>query len=512
MRKTSLIVCFSLVLTICSSIVNSEANGATESDLISAPSSGPGPGGYTRLLFQQEVGTHNYSVLPTELNDSYISVLPICGDGRKSECVESLEYREATNQEWKKAELTPRLNPNMSGIQAFRWPDNALQFYGDVTANQSTYRPAGATSRTWKLADATHAGGNEYLLSVTVSDLHETGRKNFNQSLSASLRAVKWITPPPYGKWDKTENSIVEFNLPTEIEFRVNINLGFLDGKLSNWYNGRLSNPAVTKANGILSISAKAVTVPIGGTDFFTCSSLTDKKRDYFQSRTFPGEDFFTGPMCNDRSGSSLGTSSADANAFKAFEAFESDLKEFGKNSYWSFEATSNAFNFCKTNNIAGFVSSDAMIYTKEPPYFNSSTSQLSYRIASTHQDKSGTLNRGKFHLVISQSVAECLWQLNPTELSTAVVQVVYSDGQPIVGTSTLKTESGWVYINVDNFTFSAPTLNVTLSNKSPAEKVVNAPSSAPVIKKRTIICIKGKSTKKITGINPKCPTGFKKK
>jgi hypothetical protein len=32
------------------------------------------------------------------------------------------------------------------------------------------------------------------------------------------------------------------------------------------------------------------------------------------------------------------------------------------------------------------------------------------------------------------------------------------------------------------------------------------------VTKKTTITCIKGKLTKKETGINPKCPAGYKKK
>jgi hypothetical protein len=34
----------------------------------------------------------------------------------------------------------------------------------------------------------------------------------------------------------------------------------------------------------------------------------------------------------------------------------------------------------------------------------------------------------------------------------------------------------------------------------------------APVVKATTITCVKGKTTKKVTGVNPKCPTGYKKK
>jgi hypothetical protein len=39
------------------------------------------------------------------------------------------------------------------------------------------------------------------------------------------------------------------------------------------------------------------------------------------------------------------------------------------------------------------------------------------------------------------------------------------------------------------------------------------ATASTPVSAvKKTITCIKGKTTKKVTGVAPKCPKGFKKK
>jgi hypothetical protein len=33
-----------------------------------------------------------------------------------------------------------------------------------------------------------------------------------------------------------------------------------------------------------------------------------------------------------------------------------------------------------------------------------------------------------------------------------------------------------------------------------------------PVVKATTITCVKGKTIKKVTAVNPKCPTGYKKK
>lgn len=53
-----------------------------------------------------------------------------------------------------------------------------------------------------------------------------------------------------------------------------------------------------------------------------------------------------------------------------------------------------------------------------------------------------------------------------------------------------------------------------------PEVKVIPSPMTSPVnvqanknsVKKISITCIKGKVTKKVTAVNPKCPTGFKKK
>jgi hypothetical protein len=50
-------------------------------------------------------------------------------------------------------------------------------------------------------------------------------------------------------------------------------------------------------------------------------------------------------------------------------------------------------------------------------------------------------------------------------------------------------------------------------------QEVAPAPTPSPVAtvkpaaaKKATITCVKGKTSKKVTAVNPKCPTGYKKK
>jgi hypothetical protein len=48
-------------------------------------------------------------------------------------------------------------------------------------------------------------------------------------------------------------------------------------------------------------------------------------------------------------------------------------------------------------------------------------------------------------------------------------------------------------------------TLEISITNG-----IVTAQSN--LTKKTTITCVKGKLTKKVTAVNPKCPTGYKKK
>jgi len=46
----------------------------------------------------------------------------------------------------------------------------------------------------------------------------------------------------------------------------------------------------------------------------------------------------------------------------------------------------------------------------------------------------------------------------------------------------------------------------------APAANPVQSNKSVMKSNKATITCIKGKISKKITGVNPKCPAGYRKK
>jgi hypothetical protein len=99
--------------------------------------------------------------------------------------------------------------------------------------------------------------------------------------------------------------------------------------------------------------------------------------------------------------------------------------------------------------------------------------------------------------------IARCLYGFSSAPIK-AEISITSDDGEKKVATTIVNEKNGWLYLSAKGFTFSAPTINVKLSQ----EKVV-----APVAQKKvTISCVKGKTTKKVTAVSPKCPAGYKKK
>jgi hypothetical protein len=101
------------------------------------------------------------------------------------------------------------------------------------------------------------------------------------------------------------------------------------------------------------------------------------------------------------------------------------------------------------------------------------------------------------------------------------------------------KDDGKWIRLGAYGFTFSSPTLKIKLAQggasdpakaavkeevppapekPAPKEEVAktNTNPAAPAEVKKNVIksisCVKGKIVRKISGTNPKCPAGFKKK
>jgi hypothetical protein len=95
----------------------------------------------------------------------------------------------------------------------------------------------------------------------------------------------------------------------------------------------------------------------------------------------------------------------------------------------------------------------------------------------------------------------------------SASISIISIDGSNQIATIATSEKDGLIHLGAYGFTFSSPTLRVKLSQDAvvPTPTATVTPKSA-TSKKTTITCIKGKTIKKVTAVNPKCPSGYKEK
>jgi hypothetical protein len=164
---------------------------------------------------------------------------------------------------------------------------------------------------------------------------------------------------------------------------------------------------------------------------------------------------------------------------------------------------------------LSGIVTTNSTMYIGAPPTFDSSEGTLDYKVTSPHSLPDGSDFKGMYNLLIKSDVARCIYGFTSAPVS-AKISIVSADGTNQVATTLFGERSGWMYLKANNFTFSAPTLKVKLtqevakSDPTPTPSASTAPIAA--VKKATITCVKGKTSKKVTAVKPVCPTGYKKK
>ena len=223
---------------------------------------------------------------------------------------------------------------------------------------------------------------------------------------------------------------------------------------------------------------------------------------------------------------------SVNFDKFALFAAFENHLKPFspkaennGRNIlretnsiFWNFGA--NAYtgnNACSANKtkLHGMVVTNAPIFETGPPVFKDGS--LNYRVAGVHTNVDGSLFQGRYTYIVRSDTARCYYGFSDAPI-VASVEVVSADNSAQIATvlvSENKT-TGFIKLQANNFTFSAPTIKVKLMQDKPIVpakiEASAAPKSSVAKKVITITCAKGKISKKYSGANPKCPSGYKKK
>lgn len=174
-----------------------------------------------------------------------------------------------------------------------------------------------------------------------------------------------------------------------------------------------------------------------------------------------------------------------------------------------------NCFAQAGKDKLIGLVTTNAPIYDSGAPAFKDGA--LSYKVAGLHFKADRSVFKGSYDLAIRSDVARCLYGFSNAPIR-ASVSVLSSDGSTQDVASELVTEkNGWMTLSAKNFTFSQPTIKVKLLQDKPVNSGTETSKQAAAVKKivpklKTINCVKGKATKKVSGSNPKCPTGYLQK
>jgi hypothetical protein len=160
---------------------------------------------------------------------------------------------------------------------------------------------------------------------------------------------------------------------------------------------------------------------------------------------------------------------------------------------------------FNDKSKLLGLVTTNASTFLPFPPSFDGSN--LNYKVGGAHHLEDGvTLTKGVYDLALRSDFARCLYGFSNAPIKAAVTISYGQEGAQNVATETVTEDKAkeWIYISAKNFTFSAPTIKVRFTQDK-----VAAPTP---MRKITITCVKGKTTKKVTAVAPVCPKGFQKK
>ena len=447
---------------------------------------------------------YSYRVRPSEVVDPtrslphYQAILPACVTPSDMTCIESVESRKVGEDTWTKGTLSAnQLDAKKLQIPKDRVPREFE--YGTWSEDQLSQLAAGGVASSWELPTTPHEFGVHYLAIVQFKSSTLTERSAFNPELDFSelngmIRPWYWKCAEMGFNCDSVglELGKSPFEFPTDSEFRITIRTNFISSKIGTWVVGRLEKPTVDFSSDKLIISGRPVVYPMGFSMLDTqeeCFAKIEKVLNKFFPRA-PG-------FCSNSSG--FMTNSNDEVALPLFDAVAENVIQNAATSRWTFSnaKSSNKVETCQDPKSFSFATSNAMLYSVNPPVWDKQSSTLSYRIASTHLDRNGNVNKGSYSLAISKKKADCLWKFD-TAKASATISITNSEGTQNIAVSSLRTSKDWIYFDASGFTFSAPEIKVKLIN--------NAANAAM----KSITCTKGKQSKKVSGVSPKCPTGFK--
>jgi hypothetical protein len=394
----------------------------------------------------------------------------------------------------------------------------------NVTADPRNGLPEGSTDGVWQCSTPDAAGSTDYATSVAVGyfGVDASTGDFIPESFVAAVQPFAQVsgdyaTPVPSSytspqgftgvAYDQLADPGCAFQesagcgLTQDFQSGTVVTMSVrLTNQIGGWFMGRLADPALAVAafdstSNLLTVTGQSVTVPeLEATTPIPDSSPSIAEQDCFAPNGgVPlGSDFYLNQ-------SNVGNSFAIVDGCRALV----NNTASGVSTEWSITSEGDQGNACLTNTskILGLVTTNSMAYQGSAPTFSNGV--FTYGVAGMHYVPGGSLALGSYGMILSDSVARCLYGFTSAPIS-ASVSITENDGSENVATTSVADSGGWLNLSVDGFTFSDPVIKVKLTQKL-TRKIARAKISS-------IQCEKGKIMKDVRGIDPKCPAGFVKR
>lgn len=467
----------------------------------------------------------------------YYALFPPCANQTSVDCIENVYA------------ITPGSPARINGVYKETMPSVVANKYaGSVEAGL----PEGGNAGVWEIPNVLHKGGtsnyavimsNVGVISRDGSNFtNTTNGNNLTGDFRAAIFPVNVIQDARYKanvamiSLQNNGNMSVGISHPSQLPFDVcaivdngqcAIREGFPEDVqfgltvrfsrvVTGWMHGRIQNPEidyqVTSYGSRVDMKGLSTKVPIVA-GWVNRNEVTDPEKSTYIPSNLPD-------------GNAIYPGASGDHAIKSLSFWNRLLgdKAVANPSEWIFynlprqdmQGASSCITSSKT--LAGFVTTNSTTYSAGPPVFNQEAQSLDYKVASAHFLKDGSVFKGEYDLYIDSKVARCIYKFSNAPIS-ATVSIIDENGKASVATTTLHESAGWLHLAAKGFTFSNPTLRVTLKQEAEKPKVEATPivtpsatpSSETQTKKSRITCIKGKSRLNRTGINPQCPKGYRK-
>ena len=471
----------------------------------------------------------------------FVSILPFCQEATEVDCLEGLL---ATSQDGK--------NLAVSNVRAFSTLVN-YEFTGSTAINL----PSGSVPTLFEIPEAPHSAGTTYMAVVGAYGSWDkaAGGTSAAENGSIAIYAVKlengsysikemstdptryfqrnWRTATSNETRCKfTDSQICAVAVPIPLDIKLGVKVRY--GKaIKGWFHGRIQDPTIQyidNAGGgkTLIASASAVQVP-AITTWKKKSDLPAPVKEFYEKAPKPlgGSGSGAGNLTlQEGPGDAWSLMLKNNTGFGDFQMneFLTWLPVVGDKanmlpSIWTLSLMTNfnsgvIGNTCGQNldEFTGIVSTNSTQYLAGPPVFNRATDELEYKVAGPHLLPNGELSRGTYDLTLRADFAKCLYGISGTAFR-ATISIISDNGQSVNAVTTVGERNGWLNMSAKGFTYSSPTIKVKLSQSAPAPSITPSSTTKPAAaKKSSITCVKGKTSKKVTAVKPKCPSGYKKR